>query len=65
MKAQGTPVTVESAGASARYHAQEAAIRGRQISVRCSQARFAYLVSVKNILRRSDVEDLAITYLNT
>ena len=44
-----------------------AAIRGRQFSVDYSQGWLVYLVSVKmacKILRLSDVEDLAKTYLN-
>ena len=43
------------------------AIRGKQFSVRYSQRCLAYLVSVKmacKILRLSDVEGLAKTYLN-
>ena len=56
----GLPATAESAGASARYHAQDG--RGRQFSVGYSQGWLVYLVSVKmacKILRLSDVEGLA------
>ena len=58
---------MESAGASVRYHAQDGRYPEKQFSVDFSQGWLAYLVSVKmayKILRLSDVEGLAKTYLN-